>query len=97
MPCLVIVEDPVSAIKIARISDSMPLLGSNLPISKLNTLKRRYKRLIIWLDHDKGENAYKIAQKARLIGFEVRVILTKEDPKCYTTQEIKNFLTNTNM
>lgn len=92
MTCLVIVEDPVSAIKIARISDSMPLLGSNLPVSKLNALKGLYSSLILWLDHDKGINAYKIAEKARLIGFNIRVILTKEDPKCYSTQEIKKLL-----
>ena len=92
MAALVIVEDPISALKISSLSDSMPLLGSNLPTVKLNALVGLYERLIIWLDHDKGVNSYKIADKARLLGFDVRVIVTKDDPKCYSYWELSEYL-----
>lgn len=89
---LVLVEDPVSSIRVAALSDSMPLLGSHLATSRLNALSRLYKRLVVWLDSDKLKEARAIAERARLIGMEVRVIYTELDPKCYTKEELDAIL-----
>lgn len=89
---LVLVEDPVSSIRVASVCDSMPLLGSHLAISRLNALRGLYKRLVVWLDSDKLKEARRMAQQARLIGMDVRVIWTEKDPKCYTKEEIYDFL-----
>jgi len=86
---IVLVEDPVSALKISRYSDCMPLLGSHIPLVNLNLLARLYSSLIIWLDHDKGSNALEIAEQGRLLGLSTHVQITDDDPKhC----DVKNIL-----
>jgi len=89
---LVIVEDPVSAIKIARQSDCMPLLGSSVQPHKINAVAGLYSRLIVWLDEDKLAESMRIAQLARMLGMEVKVVHTKLDPKEYDDSEIETHL-----
>lgn len=85
---LVIVEDCLSAISIAYARppegpwcEAMPLLGSHLPTAKLVRLARLYSHLIIHLDHDKGKEAFKIANRAKLLGLTAEVVVTDDDPK----------------
>lgn len=89
---LALVEDCVSAIKIARQNDSMPLLGSHLSVTRLNRLARLYSGLVVWLDSDKLKEARGIAEKAKWLGLSARTIFTDEDPKCYSDEQIKGFL-----
>lgn len=91
---LVIVEDPVSAIRVAgAVSDSMPLLGSHLATSRLNALAGLYRAVVLWLDSDKLKEARSIAERFRLVGVDARVIWTDLDPKCYTNEQIMEILT----
>lgn len=91
--CLVIVEDPVSAIRVAGAwSDSMPLLGSHLATSRLNALAGLYRAVVVWLDSDKLKEARGISERFRLVGVDARVIWTELDPKVYTNEEIGAFL-----
>jgi hypothetical protein len=85
---LVVVEDVVSAAKIARQSDAMPCLGSHLPRQKLTRLKPFYDVLYVWLDADKLNEARDIAQQAKWLGFDTRVVYTPLDPKEYSDGEI---------
>lgn len=90
---LVLVEDPVSAIRVAGAwGDSMPLLGSHLATSRLNAVAGLYRALVLWLDSDKLKEARAIAKRAELIGVSTRVIWTELDPKCYTNEQIKEIL-----
>lgn len=89
---LVIVEDPVSAIRIASLRDSMPLLGSHLATRRLNAIAGLYRSVVLWLDSDKLKEARAIAERAQLIGITARVIYTDLDPKCYTLEELKGIL-----
>lgn len=89
---MVIVEDPVSAIRVAALEDAMPLLGSHLATSRLNAVAGLYKRLVVWLDSDKLKEARSMAERARLIGMDVRVVWTELDPKCYTNEQLKEIL-----
>lgn len=87
---LVLVEDPVSAIKISRYSDAMPCLGSSLPTSKINALARLYGAFLVWLDGNMYHNAQKIAMKFELLGSDATVVYTPNDPKDYSDKEIKH-------
>lgn len=89
----VLVEDCLSAIKIAStvgpdgpLGDAMPLLGSHLPTEKLLRLRGLYKTLLVWLDHDKGKEAQNICTRAKLVGMEAHLISTELDPKEYDAE-----------
>lgn len=89
---LVLVEDCISAIKIARQVDAMPCLGSDLPIDKLNRLVGLYDSFLIWLDYDMYKSAWRLQDRFKLLGVEAHVILTELDPKEYNDEEIKGYL-----
>lgn len=89
---LVIVEDPVSAMRIASLCPSMPLLGSHLATKRLNAVAGLYKRLAFWLDSDKLKESRAMAERAKLIGIETCVIYTDLDPKEYPQSELKEIL-----
>lgn len=85
---LVVVEDPLSAIKIARQSDCLPCLGSSLPPQKIKRLAGLYNSFLIWLDADKYLEAQKMARKFQLLGREAQVRYSELDPKYYSDEEI---------
>jgi hypothetical protein len=90
---IVLAEDCLSAIKISYVGcDSMPLLGSSLSSSKLSRIAKTYRNLVVWLDHDKGSEAHKIARRASLLGMQARVIHTELDPKDYRYGQIREYL-----
>lgn len=89
---LVIVEDPISALRIGPQSDAMPLLGSHLASSRLNAIAGLYQSLVFWLDADKMKEAHAMARRASLMGLSTRVIWTPLDPKEYNDKEIGEFL-----
>lgn len=89
---LVVVEDAVSAAKIARQIDAMPCLGSYLPARKIMALKTSYEFLDVWLDADKLKEAREIETMAKWVGLSARTIYTELDPKEYSDDEIKEFL-----
>ena len=78
---LVLVEDVVSAIKIARVMPVMPLFGSTLGQDKAFRIAKDYKKLILWLDQDKHEVAIKLASHYKYVFEDIGVISTKSDPK----------------
>ena len=89
---LAVVEDCISAIKLSRQIDCMPVLGSHISGGKLASLARRYHSLIIWLDSDKYKEAINAGERARLLGINVKVVYTDEDPKCINDVDIKTAL-----
>lgn len=89
---LVIVEDPVSAIRVAALYDAMPLLGSHLATSRLNAVAGLYKAVVVWLDSDKLKEARSIAERFRMVGVSARVIWTELDPKEYSDRELMEIL-----
>jgi hypothetical protein len=89
---LVIVEDPVSALRIGATSDSMPLLGSFLHQKRLNALSGLYEGFVVWLDADKYKEARAIEQRIKYMGRSARTIYTPDDPKCYNDEQIKEIL-----
>ena len=93
---IVLVEDVLSAIKIARLRydgySASPLLGSSLSKQAEAQLIRRYKKIYIWLDRDKAKNAIRIKNRLRSLGVISKAIITELDPKEYNKEKLKEFL-----
>lgn len=91
---VVLVEDIVSAIKVAHDIHvcASPLFGSHINMSKLLQLKKKYDTILVWLDKDVQTKAVKYAANGRVLGMDVRNIITDNDPKSYTDSQIKEIL-----
>ncbi|MDE3022298.1 MAG: hypothetical protein KGI54_10595 [Pseudomonadota bacterium] len=90
--CLVLCEDALSSLKVARTSPSMPLLGTHIAKEKLMALKGSYDSLIVWLDSDKFKEAVFISDTAKLIGFKARAVFTELDPKELSDETIRKIV-----
>lgn len=90
---LVVCEDCVSAFKLARITASMPLLGSHLNKEKALRISKLYRNLIIWLDYDKAKESTQMSMEYQVFfqGF-TKSVITERDPKEYTTEELRKCL-----
>lgn len=89
---LTIVEDCLSAIKIASVSDAMPVLGSSLSPIKLKRLAGLYGTFLIWLDGNMFHKAQEIAQRLQFLGTKAKAVYTEKDPKCYESVKVLDFL-----
>lgn len=89
---LVIVEDPISGIRVADFASVLVLGGTKIKKS-MESLILSYKRLTIWLDGDMaGKNgALSIYNKYKLFK-PMKIIQTKKDPKCYNSFMIRKYL-----
>ena len=94
---IILVEDVLSAIKIARLSPeycAMPLLGSSLSSEHEEVLRDIFKTIYVWLDRDKANQGIKMSRNLRQKGMNTKSIITDLDPKEYTEGEIKTWLKN---
>lgn len=92
-----VVEDIVSALKVSKAVGALPLFGSFLSPEFMVRLSKleRIQNIVIWLDEDKYEVALATAEKLQKIlppTHNVNVLLTEKDPKCYSTEEIRDML-----
>ena len=87
---IILVEDVLSAIKIARTKKycASPLLGSSLSKHAESQLVKQYKNIYVWLDRDKASNAVRIRNRLRSLGVTSRAIISDLDPKEYDKQTI---------
>jgi len=92
---VVLTEDLLSAIKVSRITSAMPLWGSFLSLEDARRLSKRFSKLSLWLDKDKTQEAFKQARNySHLFKEGCSTIRSERDPKEYSTEEIKKYLTN---
>lgn len=91
---LVITEDALSAIRIARQCDAIPALGTHVPVSRIIALAPSYEVVTVWLDSDKWREARTIAENFQWLGLSANTIFTELDPKDYSDVEIKKYLTS---
>lgn len=92
---LILVEDILSAIKIARLSPeycASPLLGSSVSEETIQRLSGKFKEVILWLDRDKAKEAITISRDLRQRGFNSRVIISELDPKEYNEEQLKELI-----
>ena len=89
---LIIVEDAVSAVKLSREYQSMPLFGSH--ITKENLIRIRdfglgkEGQIGFWLDPDKVNESIKYRNQARELGMNAFSVIGTRDPKGYNHNEI---------
>ncbi len=99
---LVLVEDCLSAIKVASVfdelsqtplgADAMCLLGSGISRQKLSRLRPFYDLLDVFLDPDMWHKSLNIVHQAQLLGFQARPIQADCDPKELSYLELKDLL-----
>ena len=89
---VVLVEDYISSIRVSDHLCCMPLFGCTIGLETLQGLTKTFKKVIVWLDADKLDNARKICLNANMVGLDCRVLFTPKDPKEYTNDEIEQFL-----
>jgi hypothetical protein len=89
---LVLVEDCLSAIKVARRLNCKPLLTSTLGREGIAALAGLYDTFLVWLDGNMYHRAQEIAQRFQLLGRTAMAVYTEKDPKEYSDTEIQEFL-----
>ena len=90
---IVLVEDLLSWYKVSKLHRCMCLFGSNVSAKKLAQLMMlNYKHIILWLDYDKYSYAQSVVGKARMLGLQTSVIVTHNDPKEHSYDEISTYL-----
>lgn len=91
MAGLVLVEDFVSAVKVGRVMQAMPVRSTNLsPLQKRAILDSDWRNYIVWFDNDNSivkRNQLALKRELDKIG-RAEIIKTGNDPKAYTTNEI---------
>lgn len=89
----VIVEDIVSAIKVGRVRQALPIFGTNCRARRLSSLKLLgIDELAIWLDPDALFKGLSISSEAQTYGFKTRLISSAHDPKEETIETIERVL-----
>lgn len=93
---VVIVEDMLSAVRVAEMNDCVCLYGTELSDEILVRLATNgFKRGVIWLDWDnhtvrkKGVN---ISDRLTMVGIRGTIMVDTTDPKHFTYSEIENIL-----
>ncbi len=92
---IILTEDYISALKVGRHFNAIPLLGAHLPLSLILSLVYQQPRLRIWLDRDKATDSIKFAARARQFIPDCGSIITENDPKDHTDMEIKQIVSST--
>lgn len=89
---IVLVEDVISAIKIAHMTgiNAVALLTTYIPPKLMVKLKEF--DITIWLDGDMLAKSVGYVQKYQQMGFKVGHIHTNQDPKAYTYNKLKKHL-----
>lgn len=89
----VIVEDCVSAIKVSYAGvDGVPCFSAAMPKEKLTRLCKLYKKIVVWLDEDKLNEARTLASQACMLGAHSKLVYTEFDPKEYPVKDIKEYI-----
>jgi len=88
----VIVEDIVSAVKVARQFSAVAMLGAMLAEKHVSALKQ-FSEVVLWNDRDKARESVRNARSiGELLGVTVKVVISTKDPKEYSNKDIYNFI-----
>jgi len=93
---LCIVEDTLSALKVSRLMDSLPLNGSSCKLRDLMHLKK-YDTIIIYLDNDNNQvksSQVRLKRALELMANNVYLIKEDRDPKELSDKELSTLFTN---
>lgn len=88
----ILVEDIVSAIKLSRYQQTVPIFGSHVSTTRLWALRKRCDTIVFWLDPDKRKESVEFAKTASLYFNSAITIFSDKDPKEHTYLEIEDIL-----
>lgn len=89
---IVLVEDPLSCIRVGEVLPTYCLLGTKL-VEKIMFNLLNYKKVLIWLDNDvAGKKASKKIKSQLDPYIKTKIITTSNDPKFYTKLGVKEVL-----
>lgn len=90
---IVLVEDLISAHKVAQVSPALCLFGTHIHDVALNVLIKENRPVILWLDKDQyGLLPPKVNRLQSFLKHPVKWVSTDKDPKYYGTEEIRQYL-----
>lgn len=90
---LVLVEDIISAHKVAQVSPALPLFGTTIANQHISFIKAFNRPVVLWLDADQYLLLpKKIARLQTLLDLPVSSITTTSDPKGLSIKDINNEL-----
>ena len=90
---VVLVEDLISAHKVAQVSSSICLFGTNIHDIAIKAMKALKRPVVLWLDADQYQLLpKKINRLQSLLSHPVRYVVTDKDPKCLSLDEIRKEL-----
>lgn len=92
---LVLVEDVISAIKVSKVENCMPLYGCRIGNYRFRRIQQLYGwkyPIKIWLDPDKRKESVLEARIGKLNGLDCRIIFSDKDPKELSLVEINKIL-----
>ena len=90
---VVLVEDLISANKVSFVTTSIPLFGTKIHPCHLYYLQNSNENIVLWLDKDQELNVKKQSSRlAALLGRNVKIIVTDNDPKLLSNEQIKEQL-----
>lgn len=89
----VLVEDIVSAHKVAQVAQCICLFGTNIHDLAIKELTNNNGPVILWLDADQYQQLpKKIGKLQTFVKWPVKYVHTNKDPKYYSTDEIRKIL-----
>jgi hypothetical protein len=90
---VVLVEDLISAHKVAQVTSCICLFGTNIHDVAIKELIKLKKPVVLWLDNDQYSLlSKKIGRLQTLLSWPVSYINTEKDPKEYSIEEVKEIL-----
>lgn len=91
---VVLVEDLISAHKVAQVTPAICLFGTNIHAKAVEALMALKRPTTLWLDADQYTLLpKKLNRLSTFLDQPVRFISTECDPKTYSIEDIKKFLT----
>jgi hypothetical protein len=91
---IVLVEDLVSAHKVAQVAPCLCLFGTHVHDVAIKLLLSYNNEVVLWLDADQYTLLQKKVNRLQtLLNRPVRFVSTEKDPKSYETEEIRQRLT----
>ena len=88
---LIVVEDYISAIKVARSYVAAPLLGATMSLQQIKEASDKFSSLGVWLDRDKAKESALIALRASQY-VPVFIVSSSDDPKKYADEVISELI-----
>jgi hypothetical protein len=90
---IALVEDCVSAHKVSQVAPCISLYGTSFFSGLFPCLRHIKLPVVLWLDKDQeGTMARKAASLSMLTGLGVRYVVTNDDPKALTLEQIRSTL-----